>query len=200
MIKLSIYVIVAICLVIVGIFMFIIRQIDQFRSKKSVNKLIEKLKSNPAYSKEVSEDLIWLIKSVYYEDNDIYREVDNIKIDEEIGNNKILFKQSLFDNKYLLITSYTDNDFDLTVSGNMGNVKKEYLYNYILQIDSANKKIMVFSDTFSDRDEKHYKKNFADFILDKIILKKIHPKDNDLEIERDGLIGRSVASIFNNGI
>lgn len=162
----KIYIIIT--FVVVGIIISIIRFLKNQQQQNYVSNLLKSIKDNP----ETINKIISELSSVYYtktidESFKVSELLTTLYEVQVVGTSKVEFIQKLSENEVLLITTCTDNDYDIGFDGRHGDAKKVFNINYLLKYKPDTQELILYSNLLRDNYQKNLRLTFADKLLRK---------------------------------
>ena len=143
----------------------IFRKITAALDKSSIIKTIAGLRNNIEKAKEVAEALdIPYGKRENFSREDFSKLKSALQAAGKIGDFTLLYQTDVDDLRYLIIAEIQFSDFDITTSGKAEDVSKNAYHSFVLQFESDNQALSVWSDVFSDSNSKFQKQAFGNGI------------------------------------
>lgn len=161
-------IIVIITFIVVGILLTIVRLLRNQQQQNTVSKLIKSIKENPETINKILSELT----SVYYtktidESFRISELLTTLYKVQVVGTSKVEFIHNINENEVLLITTCTDNDYDIGIDGRHGDAKKVFNINYLLKYKPDTQDLILYSNLQRDNYQKNLRLTFADKLLSK---------------------------------
>lgn len=152
-----------IAFIIERILLTIVRLLKNKQHQYTVNKLIKSIKENPETINKILSELT----SVYYtktidETFNVSELLTTLYKVQVVGTNKVEFIHNLNENEVLIITTCTDNDYDIGIDGSHRDATKVFNINYFLQYKPETKELLLYSNLQRDNYQKNLRLTFAD--------------------------------------
>jgi hypothetical protein len=145
---------------LVGIAVFIYYKLTNLLSKSGGKRVVEKCKSDPRYVNKIFESLDYLYLKKEFKETAFGSKISTISDNFPLEDHKILLLHKVDNDNYLFVTICSEDDFNVTVTGKMGDVKKHRQYNFKLNIDRQNNLLKAYSDPYSEREDRFLRENF----------------------------------------
>jgi hypothetical protein len=147
-------------LLIIGVSFYFIRKWSNKRALKQGQSVQEHFKNtiDPA---AIGENISWLIFNKTIGTSVVTSEIRGLKENDRLGKMKILVNKEIEHLKFLVATICEDEDYDMNVIGKFGSVKKQYQFNFIVELIPEENTIRIFSERFDDLNNKNLRTDFA---------------------------------------
>ena len=151
---------VVLILLIIGVIFYIYRKWSNKRALKQGQSVQEHFKNtiDPAY---IEDNVTWVIFNKTIGTSVVTREIRALKENDKLGKMRILVNKEIEHLKFLLATICEDEDYDLNVIGRFGTVKKQYQFNFIVELNQEEQTIRISSERFEDLNNKNLRTDFA---------------------------------------
>lgn len=161
MIKLILFILIA----VVATVIVIVRKFSTVASGQSQAFLINKIKRNPARAREYSRMLdIPMDKKPNINLAAFELIKAKIQSSDSIENYRILHTTPV-DNQLLLFTETVFTDFDVTFTGEAGDVEKKSYHNFLLSHQPEANELIIYSTMYADLNEKTQKQGFLEALM-----------------------------------
>jgi hypothetical protein len=155
-------IIIVIVMIIAGIVYTIRRKVKNRQQAKSADEIISLIRSNETHLKTLTNELVEQYDYRSCPEGFTFDKfITKIKTAASVENTQLNYIHALSSNSALLITTCTDTDYDVKMSGSMGAVKRVLNINYIIEFDKNKGRLMVYSDMERDGNVKGLKFTFA---------------------------------------
>ncbi|MFN8336305.1 MAG: hypothetical protein U0U09_14335 [Cyclobacteriaceae bacterium] len=161
MIKLLLFISIA----LVGTAIVIKRKISSAARSQSQAFLINKIKRDPSAGQAYAGKLdipMYKKENVSQAAFDLIKE--KIQSSATIGDYKILYTAPVSD-QLLIFTEITFTDFDVTMIGDAGDVKKKGHYNFLMRHHAELNELELYSTMYADLNEKLHMQGFIDALM-----------------------------------
>jgi hypothetical protein len=154
--------IMLIILCLIGIIVFLKIKISSLMAKSKGKRLLIKINDDTLFAREFASELTSVYAKENATGNDLKRKMSGMS-GYKFKNHTVLLSKQISESDFLLITEFSDIDFNITVSGTMGDIKRLYQFNYVLRTSSNEMK--VCSDMFRNNEDKNFRIDFADSLI-----------------------------------
>ena len=127
------------------------------------------MKSDSSYATSVVQDLRKKYNSLTPPETfNLSELVASFQSDNLVGKSRIDHVEKLTDDKYLLVTTCLDDDYDVGFFGGMRDTKRTYNINYALEFDKSENQLHISSDYHRGGDLKALRMSFGRKLIDRI--------------------------------
>jgi hypothetical protein len=153
---------------LIGFLIYLSYSVFNLFSNSKAKRLVKRAKKDSRFARKLSDSL----EMLYYKNElgeQFFENIMSLTDGIILDNHEILFIQKINIDNYLLIIKTRDQDFNLTITGKMGDVERIIPFSYRLFIDRNSNQLKLYSDFYYDRVDKGIREHFG-WLLFKYLL------------------------------
>lgn len=153
-------------MLLIGIATVIARKFSSAISGQSQMMLVRAIKRDHAKASAYASKLDLLMEKRMNITREVY-ELIRAKINSasQIGDYLIHYSTRITEDQFLFFTEIFFTDFDVTVTGDSGDVRKSAQHNFLLQYNSMESQLELYSDMYTDLNGKLQKQGFIEALM-----------------------------------